>query len=79
MRWQVVIPCRTHKCPEIHVLSEWDSQERANEKRKSHVKKTITCGRCGKTSQYCGADCGGRVRLVTPWMDGAKPGDSTLQ
>jgi len=69
MRWQVVVPCKTPNCSQIHVLSEWDSQERTEEKRKSHVKKTITCGKCGKTYQYCGADCGGMVRLWTPDTD----------
>ena len=72
MRWQVVIPCRTSNCQWIHVLSECDSYEKAEEKRKSHVKQTITCPHCGKTDSYCGADSGGRVRFWTPNVDKQK-------
>ncbi len=66
MRWQVFITCHEPKCDGEIFLKEFDSQDKAEMCRKSHIKRTTWCPKCGAKRQYSGSDFGTHVILWTP-------------
>jgi len=60
--YEVAFDCKTPKCEEVVVESEWATKEDAETHLRSHRKMSLECDRCRRTYQYAPADDGAFVR-----------------